>query len=104
MEFRQVEYAIAVSEELSFTEAAKRCGVKQPTVTNAIRKLEQELGKPLFERRPAVQLTEFGRRIIPEFYRVKDLCDAVAGMAAAHCVAIGAAEKPSGADDAPSRS
>jgi DNA-binding transcriptional LysR family regulator len=104
MELRQVEYAIAVSEELSFTEAARRCGVKQPTVTNAIRKLEEELGRPLFERRPAVQLTEFGRRVIPEFYRVKDLCDAVAGMAAAHCVTIAAGEKPHGADDVRRRS
>jgi DNA-binding transcriptional LysR family regulator len=48
MELRQVKYAIAISEELTFTGAAKRCGITQPTITNAMKKLEHELGEPLF--------------------------------------------------------
>jgi DNA-binding transcriptional LysR family regulator len=96
MELRQIHYAIAVSEELSFTGAARRCGVTQPTITNAIRQLEQELGRPLFRRRPAVQLTEFGERVLAEFYRVQDICDAIAGLAALPGVALGTAGDPDG--------
>jgi molybdenum-dependent DNA-binding transcriptional regulator ModE len=102
MELRQVEYAVAVSEELTFTGAAKRCGVSQPTITNAIRKLEQELGGPLFRRRPAVQLTEFGQRLLPEFYRVKDICAAIVRLAALPHGTSGGAERPHGAQTWPS--
>jgi DNA-binding transcriptional LysR family regulator len=97
MEIRQVQYAIAVSEELSFTGAAKRCGVTQPTITNAIRQLERELGRPLFRRRPSVQLTEFGERVLREFYRVQDICDGIAGLSTVHGLALGTTADPGGA-------
>ena len=82
MELRQVRYVIAVSEELTFTNAARRCGVTQPSITNAIRKLEDELGAPLFVRRPAVQLTELGRRLLPELYRMAAICEDILATAA----------------------
>ena len=82
MELRQMRYAIALSEELTFTGAANRCGIAQPSLTVAIKKLELEFGHALFDRNP-VQLTALGRRVLPEFYRLVEICDGITAMAAA---------------------
>ncbi|MER5827846.1 LysR family transcriptional regulator [Streptomyces mirabilis] len=50
MTLRQFEYVIAVAEEGSFTEAARRLGVTQPALSHQIRDLEQSLRAVLFER------------------------------------------------------
>jgi len=50
MEMNQVRFFLAICEELNFTRAAKRCGVAQPSLTRAIKRLEAEFGGPLFER------------------------------------------------------
>ena len=50
MKFHQVQYFLAVWEERSFTRAARRCGVAQPTVTKAIKDLEDRLGGALLVR------------------------------------------------------
>ena len=50
MEMHQVRYFLALCDELHFTRAARRCGVKQPSLTRAIKMLEKELGGALFER------------------------------------------------------
>jgi molybdenum-dependent DNA-binding transcriptional regulator ModE len=66
MEMHQVLYFLALCEERNFTRAAKRCGVSQPSLTNAIKRLEQTLGGPLFCRdRKKVEITELGRIVIP---------------------------------------
>jgi len=83
MDLRHVRFAIAVSEELQFTAAARRCGVSQPSLTVAIRTLENELGRPLFERRPEVRVTDFGQGVLAQMYVISDACDAIASMAAA---------------------
>src|SRR5215468_10129897 len=44
MQMQQIRYFLALCEERSFTRAAKRCGISQPSLTNAIIALEQELG------------------------------------------------------------
>jgi DNA-binding transcriptional LysR family regulator len=90
MDLRQLRYAIALSEELSFTLAAKRCGISQPTLTNAIRKLERELGMPLFERRPKVALSPFGSQVLPLLYRIEGAVKTIADVAA------GAGNPPAG--------
>jgi len=54
MEMQQIRYFLALCEERSFTRAARQCGISQPSLTNAIIRLEQEVGGPLFERKPAV--------------------------------------------------
>ena len=83
MEIAQIRYFIAICRERSFTAAAKSCGVSQPTLSIAIKALEQELGQPLFERKPRIQLTDFGRRIHPHLRHIIDAVETVAAMAAA---------------------
>jgi DNA-binding transcriptional LysR family regulator len=63
MEIRQIIYFLALCEELHFTRAARRCGVAQPSLTNAIRMLEREFGAPLFHRKPRPRLSELGSAV-----------------------------------------
>jgi LysR family transcriptional regulator, hydrogen peroxide-inducible genes activator len=64
MQLQQIKYFLLLCEELSFTRAARRCNVAQPTLTKAMRSLERELGGPLFRRRP-VELSALGEAIRP---------------------------------------
>lgn len=65
MEIRQLEYFYAVSTAESFTKAAEALHVAQPSITNAIHKLEQELGVLLFDRsHKKVVLTVEGRALL----------------------------------------
>src|SRR4029079_6192965 len=71
MEIAQCRYFLALCQEGNFTRAAKRCGVAQPSLTRAIKKLERELGAPLFVRRPdRTKLTPFGWEVFPYFYAI----------------------------------
>ena len=54
MQMQQIRYFLALCEERNFTRAAGRCGVTQPSLTNAIIALERALGGALFQRRPAI--------------------------------------------------
>lgn len=66
MEMHQVRYFLATVSELNFTKAADKCNVTQPSLTRAIKLLEDELGGDLFRReRPHAQLTELGQRMYP---------------------------------------
>jgi hypothetical protein len=65
MELRDIRYFLALCEELHFTRAAERCGVSQPCISAAIKKIEAELGGVLFHRRPQPQLSELGRAVRP---------------------------------------
>lgn len=51
MDLRQIQYFLALFEDGSMTQAAKRLDVVQPTLSMQIAKLEEELGQPLFERK-----------------------------------------------------
>ncbi len=62
MEMHQARYFVALCETLNFTRAAEKCNVTQPSLTRAIKLLEEELGGPLFNReRNQTHLTELGR-------------------------------------------
>ena len=68
MELYQIRYFLAAADSLNFTKAADRCFVTQPTLTRAIKKLEEDLGGSLFHReRSHMQLTELGREMRKRF-------------------------------------
>ncbi len=59
---RQLQYIVAIAEELSFRRAAERCGVSQPSLSAQLAQVEEALGVTLFERtRKKVLITVPGR-------------------------------------------
>lgn len=71
MELTQVRYVLAVYEARNFTRAAERCGVSQPSLTAAVKKLEHELGGPVFHRdRAGARLSPLGELLMPMFQRL----------------------------------
>lgn len=67
MEFREMQYFIAVARAKSFTRAAEALHVTQPTLSKTIRHLEQELGVELFDRqRRQIELTDVGEALMLE--------------------------------------
>ena len=66
MELRQLTYFVAIAEERNFTRAAERIPIAQPAISQQIRRLEAELGEPLFLRdRRGIQLTPAGQALLP---------------------------------------
>lgn len=62
---RQLQYALAVADTLSFTRAAERCHVSQPSLSAQVAELESALGVQLFERsRRRVLITPAGQRLL----------------------------------------
>ena len=73
MEMHQVRYFLAVARELNFTRAAESCNVAQPSLTRAIKQLEDEFGGELFRReRNLSHLTELGQRMLPMLQQCYD--------------------------------
>src|SRR5207247_2511349 len=65
MEIHQLRYFVAVADEGNFSRAATKVRVAQPSLSQKIRKLEAEIGQPLFDRLPrSVVLTEAGRCLL----------------------------------------
>jgi DNA-binding transcriptional LysR family regulator len=63
---KQLQFAISVAETCSFSQSAENCFATQPTLSNAIAQLEQELNGKLFIRTTrSVTLTPFGEYILP---------------------------------------
>jgi LysR family hydrogen peroxide-inducible transcriptional activator len=66
MELQQLRYFCAIADTGSFTRAAQRTHVSQPSLSQQIRKLEDELGARLLDRLGRrVQLTELGQSFLP---------------------------------------
>jgi LysR family hydrogen peroxide-inducible transcriptional activator len=73
MTLTELKYIVAVARERHFGRAAEACFVSQPTLSVAIKKLEDELGVVLFERGSSeVSLTPSGERIVVQAQRVLD--------------------------------
>ena len=63
MRMHEVKYFLAVCDELNCTRAVKRCGVSQPSLSEAINRVEQKFGGPLFIRETRrMSLAELGRQ------------------------------------------
>ena len=71
MTLTELRYIVAVARERHFGRAAQSCFVSQPTLSVAIKKLEDELGVTLFERGPGeVSVTPVGHRVVEQAQRV----------------------------------
>jgi DNA-binding transcriptional LysR family regulator len=63
--FRELQYIVAVAEELNFHKAAVRCCVSQSTLSIQLKKCEQYLGVTLFKRtHHSVALTQVGVEVV----------------------------------------
>lgn len=82
MDFRHLRYFLAVADAAHFTKAAQKLWVSQPTLSQQIKQLEDELGTPLFHRGAGgVQLTAAGEKFRPYAERVlREMEDAVAAL------------------------
>ena len=73
MEMHQIRYFLAVADQLNFTKAAEKCNVSQPSLTRAIKLLEEELGGLLFHRERAnTHLSELGTMVQPHLQQIYD--------------------------------
>ena len=80
---RQLEYAVAVADELHFGRAARSCAVTQPALSAQIQQLEELLGVQLFERgRRGVLVTAAGQRVIERAREALEGVDEILASAA----------------------
>ena len=77
MEFQQMRYVCAIADTGSFSRAAEQCQVAQPSLSQQILKLEDDLGAKLFDRLArGIRLTEAGRAFLPHARAVLSQLDA----------------------------
>lgn len=85
MEMHQVRYFLAVARTLNFTQAADECHVAQPSLSRAVKKLEEELGGDLFRReRGLTHLTELGRLTLPLLQQCYESAQAAKSLATSY--------------------
>lgn len=83
MTLTELRYIVAVARERHFGRAAEACFVSQPTLSVAVRKLEEELGVALFERGSnEITVTPIGRRVVAQAQRVLEEAATVKHIAA----------------------
>jgi LysR family hydrogen peroxide-inducible transcriptional activator len=83
---RQLQYVLAVAEELSFRRAAERCGVSQPSLSGQLAQVEDALGVRLFERgQKRVLVTVAGRDLVGRARRLLQLADELEQAAEQAC-------------------
>ncbi|QSE79373.1 LysR family transcriptional regulator [Rhodococcus koreensis] len=76
MEIRWLQAFVAVAEELHFGRAAARLQMAQSPLSQTVRKLEKDIGVPLFERSTrSVALTSAGHTFLPHAYRILESVD-----------------------------
>lgn len=82
MTLTELRYIIAVAREHHFGKAASACYVSQPTLSVAIKKLEDELGVAIFERNSnEVTLSPIGKRIVEQAQRTLEAADNIKQLA-----------------------
>lgn len=76
MTLTELRYIVAVARERHFGRAAQSCFVSQPTLSAAVKKLEQELGVELFERsKQDITPTPVGEQVVEQAQRVLEEAD-----------------------------
>jgi LysR family hydrogen peroxide-inducible transcriptional activator len=76
MEFHQLKYVCAIADTGNFSRAAERCQITQPSLSQQILKLEEDLGVRLFDRLGrSVRLTEAGRVFVPQARAILEQMD-----------------------------
>jgi LysR family hydrogen peroxide-inducible transcriptional activator len=66
MEFHQLKYVCAIADTGNFSRAAERCQIAQPSLSQQVLKLEEDLGTRLFDRLGrSIRLTDAGHAFIP---------------------------------------
>jgi LysR family hydrogen peroxide-inducible transcriptional activator len=84
MTLTDLKYIVTLARERHFGRAAEKCFVSQPTLSVAVKKLEDELGVILFERSPQeVRVTPTGERIVAQAAKVLAEASQLAEIAAA---------------------
>ncbi|WP_137045829.1 LysR family transcriptional regulator [Pseudolabrys sp. FHR47] len=85
MEMHQIRYFLSVAKTLNFTQAASDCNVAQPSLSRAIKALEDELGGALFRRERALShLTDLGRMMLPLLTQCHESAVAAKALAASY--------------------
>src|ERR1700722_3981920 len=85
MTLTELTYIVALAQEQHFGRDAERCHVSQPTLSIAVKKLEEELGVILFERcKIGVQITPLGERIVAMAADVLHQIAAIKDVVVAH--------------------
>ncbi len=76
MEISQIKYFMAIVEHGTFRKAAERLFISQPALTKSVKKLEDELGTPLFERKGVhIELTQAGKIFVPYCGNILNMLD-----------------------------
>jgi len=71
MDFNQIRYFLALADTLNFTRASEQCFVSQPALTQAIKRLENELGGEVVSRQSNhIELTNLGRSLRTHFQQI----------------------------------
>lgn len=84
MTLTELKYLVTLSQELHFGKAAAKCFVSQPTLSVAIKKLEDELGVPLLERAAgSIRVTQVGEQVVAQAEKVLAEANRVQEMALA---------------------
>src|SRR4029077_4126195 len=77
MEMHQLRYVVAVVRAGNFSRAAEQCHVSQPSLSQQILKLEEELGERLFDRmKREAKLTPYGEAFLLRALKILDEVDA----------------------------
>ena len=78
MDFRSLQYFIAVAQELNFTRAAEKLQMSQPPLSSQIKALEEELGVQLFIRgKRRLTLTEAGTLLLQRAVQMMELSEKI---------------------------
>jgi LysR family transcriptional regulator, hydrogen peroxide-inducible genes activator len=89
MELHQLRYVCAIAETGSFSRAAERCQVAQPSLSQQVLKIEKDLGAKLFDRLGrSIRLTEAGRAFVPHARSILSQMEAARSSVAEKCADV----------------